>query len=131
MSRVTTYLVGRDPRCDCRLDDPSVSRRHAEVIPGPDGRLYVIDRASTGGTFVWSGREWAPVRQAWVGPADRIRFGAHEMVAADLAIPFGGGAAAASDAGPAPEPNRKEPRLRTPARDPETGEVIEAERDDR
>ena len=55
MSRITTHLVGRDPRCDCRIDDPSVSRRHAHVVPAADGRLYITDRASSGGTFVRRG----------------------------------------------------------------------------
>ena len=103
VSRVTTYLVGRDPRCDRRLDDPSVSRRHAEVVPASDGRLYVTDRASSGGTFVRRSGEWARIRQAWVGPADRIRFGGYEMGAADLAALCGGGAGPAPPA-PVPDP---------------------------
>ena len=133
MSRITTYLVGRDPRCECRVDDPSVSRRHAEVVAAPDGRFYVTDRASTGGTFVLRGGEWTRIRQAWIGPADRIRFGGREMAAADLAAP----------APPAPVPNPGPPRpsrppvpardekppVRRPVRDPKTGEIIEWEGD--
>ena len=125
MSRVTTYLVGRDPRCECRVDDPSVSRRHAEVVAAPDGRFYVTDRASTGGTFVLRGGEWTRIRQAWIGPADRIRFGGREMAAADLALR--GGRAAPP---PHPVPARDEkPPVRRPVRDPKTGEIIEWEGD--
>ena len=147
MSRVTTYLVGRDPRCHHRLRDPSVSRRHAEVVPAPDGRFYVTDCASIGGTFV-RGREWTRIRQAWVGPSDRIRFGGHEMAAADLATPRGGRATPGpASAPPAPDPAPPTPapappsptppaaprdekhRVRSPARDSRTGEIVEMRED--
>ena len=137
MSRVTTYLVGRDPRCECRVDDPSVSRRHAEVVAAPDGRFYVTDRASTGGTFVLRGGEWTRIRQAWVGPADRIRFGGREMAAADLAAGSGRGAAPGPPPPPDPDPAPPVPaqdekgRVRIPARDPRTGEIIEMPEEDR
>ena len=142
MSRITTYLVGRDPRCDRRLDDPSVSRRHAEVIPAPAGRLYVTDRASSGGTFVRRGGEWTRIRQAWVEPADRIRFGGYEMGAAELAALCSGGAGAGPAPpdpvpGPAPDPPAPAPDPPPPApdekknlvRNPVTGEIVEAEDD--
>ena len=150
MSRVTTYLVGRDPRCHHRLHDPSVSRRHAEVVPAPDGRFYVTDCASTGGTFVLRGREWTRIRQAWVGPSDRLRFGGHEMAAADLATPRGGRATPGSASAPAPpalDPAPRPPapdppspappaaardekhRVRSPARDPRTAEIVEMRED--
>ena len=148
MSRVTTYLVGRDPRCHHRLRDPSVSRRHAEVVPAPDGRFYVTDCASIGGTFVLRGREWTRIRQAWVGPSDRIRFGGHEMAAADLAPPRGGRATPGpASAPPAPDPAPPTPapappsptppaaprdekhRVRSPARDSRTGEIVEMRED--
>ena len=133
MSRVTTYLVGRDPRCECRVDDPSVSRRHAEVVAAPDGRFYVTDRASTGGTFVLRGGEWTRIRQAWIGPADRIRFGGREMAAADLAAPPPGPAPPVPNPGPPPQPRPPapdgKPPVRRPVRDPKTGEIIEWEGD--
>ena len=148
MSRITTYLVGRDPRCDYRIDDATVSRMHAELVPAPDGRLYVTDRASTGGTFVRHGREWTRIRHAWVGPADWIRFGGHEMAAADLAALRGAGAAFGpagpepAPPGPVPDPSPRPqiPALppprppiaarvekKRPARDPKTGEIVEME----
>ena len=147
MSRITTYLVGRDPRCECRVDDPSVSRRHAEVVAAPDGRFYVTDCASTGGTFVLRGGEWTRIRQAWVGPADRIRFGGREMAAADLAALRGGRAAppappvpdpSPSPSAPAPSPSRppvpardEKRRVDRPVRDPKTGEIIDELEGDR
>ena len=146
MSRVTTYLIGRDPRCDRRIDDPSVSRRHAEVIPAPAGRLYVTDRASSGGTFVRRGGEWTRIRQAWVEPADRIRFGGYEMGAAELAALCSGGAGAGGAGpappdpvpGPAPDPPAPAPDPPPPAREEKKknlvrdrvyGDIVEAEDD--
>ena len=133
MSRVTTYLVGRDPRCDRRLDDPSVSRRHAEVVPAPAGRLYVTDRVSSGGTFVRRGGEWTRIRQAWVEPADRIRFGGYEIGAAELAALCSGGAGPAPpDPVPVPAPDPPPPEQeekKKPVRDPVTGDIVEAEDD--
>ena len=154
MSRITTYLLGRDPRCDYRIDDVSVSRRHAELVPVPDGRFHVTDRGSTGGTFVRHGREcreWTRIQQAWVGPADRIRFGGYEMAAAELAVLRG--AETAPDAfapplppsppdldpgagpGPTPAPpavparDGKKRRVRRPARNVRTGEIVEMKED--
>ena len=44
-------LIGRGDECDVHIDDPSMSRRHARVLPSPDG-FYVEDLRSTNGTFV-------------------------------------------------------------------------------
>jgi diguanylate cyclase (GGDEF)-like protein len=44
-------ILGRDGECHIRIDDDSVSRRHACIQP--DGEDYcIIDLASTNGTFV-------------------------------------------------------------------------------
>jgi hypothetical protein len=51
-------LVGRHPRCDVVLADPSVSRRHAQITLR-DGVWVIQDLASTNGTSVngaWVGR---------------------------------------------------------------------------
>jgi Protein of unknown function (DUF3662)/FHA domain len=48
-------VIGRGSQADLRIDDPGVSRRHAEfrVRPGPDGTLVtVVDLGSTNGTLV-------------------------------------------------------------------------------
>jgi len=46
-----TLIVGRDDTSDIHIDDPSVSRRHAEIRPGIAGH-YIVDLQSTNGTFV-------------------------------------------------------------------------------
>jgi DNA-binding CsgD family transcriptional regulator len=67
---VTT--VGRGPGVDVMLDDPTVSRLHAELIRrGP--YVYVADLGlSRNGTLV-NGR---PVARAVIGPHDVVTFGA-------------------------------------------------------
>ena len=44
-------VVGRGGDCDIRINDHSVSRRHARIQPGADG-YYAVDLQSTNGTFV-------------------------------------------------------------------------------
>jgi two-component system, cell cycle response regulator len=44
-------VIGRGGDCDIRINDHSVSRRHARVQPGADG-YYAVDLQSTNGTFV-------------------------------------------------------------------------------
>ncbi|HMP78159.1 MAG TPA: SpoIIE family protein phosphatase [Pirellulaceae bacterium] len=44
-------VIGRSPNCDIVIDDPSVSRRHAEVYE-QHGQFYVRDLSSRNGTLV-------------------------------------------------------------------------------
>lgn len=43
-------VIGRLPECDVAIDDPAVSRRHAEIVRTPT--LTVVDLDSTNGTRV-------------------------------------------------------------------------------
>ena len=131
MSRIKTYLVGRDPSCDYHIADQTVSRQHAEVVLARDGRFYVTDRGATSGTFVLAGRAWKPIRQVYVEPTARIRFGGYEMSAARLAVLRGQGSdsspfmdrevGSANVGRPSPE------RVKAPVRKPDTGEIVEEE----
>lgn len=49
-------LIGRSRDCDIVLQDSNVSRRHAEIRPGAQGRWTVADLGSTNGVRV-NGRE--------------------------------------------------------------------------
>jgi hypothetical protein len=50
--------IGRSLAADVRLDDPTISRRHALVVRGPDG-VRVLDDRSLNGVFVNGQRvEW-------------------------------------------------------------------------
>lgn len=44
-------VLGRGGDCEVRINDHSVSRRHARIQPGADG-YYAVDLQSTNGTFV-------------------------------------------------------------------------------
>src|SRR6266699_5195326 len=44
-------VVGREPTCDVRFDDPRVSRTHA-ALQRRGNAVYVEDLGSSGGTFV-------------------------------------------------------------------------------
>ena len=44
--------IGRSVAADVRLDDPSVSRRHALIVSEPDQSLRVLDDRSLNGVFV-------------------------------------------------------------------------------
>jgi diguanylate cyclase (GGDEF)-like protein len=44
-------VLGRGNDCDIRINDHSVSRRHARIQPGAEG-FFAVDLQSTNGTFV-------------------------------------------------------------------------------
>jgi FHA domain/Zinc-ribbon containing domain len=54
--------IGRTGAADVRLDDPTVSRRHALVVRTADGDLRALDDRSLNGLFVNGERvDWAPL----------------------------------------------------------------------
>lgn len=70
-----TAVIGRVDECTVTLDDPKVSRRHAEIRPAGDG-YRLIDLGSTNGTEV-NGR---PVTEQVLAEGDRIRIGDSVLV---------------------------------------------------
>lgn len=62
-------VVGREPACDIRFDDPHVSRTHA-ALQRHGSAMYVQDLGSSGGTFV-NGDQ---VTSQELRPGDVIRF---------------------------------------------------------
>jgi len=71
--------IGRSLAADVRFDDPTVSRRHALIVRGPDG-VRVLDDRSLNGVFVNGERvEWSPL-----GHGDEIRVGRHRLYYATL-----------------------------------------------
>jgi FHA domain/Zinc-ribbon containing domain len=54
--------IGRSGSADIRLDDATVSRRHALIVLTDDGELRALDDRSLNGLFVNGERvEWAPL----------------------------------------------------------------------
>jgi pSer/pThr/pTyr-binding forkhead associated (FHA) protein len=46
-----TLVIGRAVQCDISIVDPTISRRHAELMPDPTG-VVIKDLGSSNGTFV-------------------------------------------------------------------------------
>ena len=80
--------IGRSLAADVRLDDPTISRRHALVVRGPDG-LRVMDDRSLNGVFVNDERvEWRTLVDG-----DEIVVGRYRLHFLDLAeVPDGAAA---------------------------------------
>jgi FHA domain/Zinc-ribbon containing domain len=54
--------IGRSGSADIRLDDPTVSRRHAVVVQTPEGELRVLDDRSMNGIYVNDEQvDWSPI----------------------------------------------------------------------
>jgi FHA domain len=123
-----TLVIGRSPSADVVIADTAVAPHHAELVITDDGRLYLIDCATDGGTWVRSDGEtasgWQPVRQGFVRPDQPLRLGDHQCTAGDL-LRWSRGAPADAPAGAGawdPAPQR---RMRGPViRDPVTGEIV-------
>ena len=67
--------IGRSSNADVRLDDPTVSRRHALVVHTPEGDLRALDDRSLNGLFV-NGElvEWAPLEDG-----DELEIGRYRL----------------------------------------------------
>ena len=54
--------IGRSRSADIRLDDPTVSRRHAVIVRTPEGELRVLDDRSMNGIQVNAEPvDWSPL----------------------------------------------------------------------
>jgi hypothetical protein len=72
--------IGRSANADLRLDDPSVSRRHALIVAEPGKVLRVLDDRSLNGIFVnGEAVEWAPLRDG-----DELAVGRYKLYALKL-----------------------------------------------
>ncbi len=73
-------VIGRDEGMDIELADPVVSRRHAEVFPGPDG-FYIRDLGSSNGVTVNQTRIDNPYH---LSHGDRVSLGGSMLYFVDL-----------------------------------------------
>jgi ABC transport system ATP-binding/permease protein len=74
--RGDTLRIGRDAGNDLLLDDPNVSRQHAEVRRTGDGAYLIRDLSSRNGTRL-NGR---PVKSSPMSPGDVIGIGPYRLV---------------------------------------------------
>lgn len=66
--------IGRSRECDIVLADSNVSRRHAEIRPGAQGRWTIADLGSTNGVRV-NGRSVPAGQSAPLGAGDHVALG--------------------------------------------------------
>jgi predicted nucleic acid-binding Zn-ribbon protein len=68
--------IGRSRTADIRLDDPTVSRRHAVVVKTPEDELRVLDDRSMNGICV-NGEpvDWSPL-----GDGDALQVGRYTLI---------------------------------------------------
>ena len=78
------HVIGRDPDVEVRLDQSTVSRRHARLVVTAEG-VVLEDFVSKNGTFRGSERVTSPVRLA---DGDAIRIGSM-IVTFHVRAPFG------------------------------------------
>lgn len=91
------YTVGRNPMCDLRINNPSISRKHAEIrLDAATGRYSVYDLNSSNGTYLNGKRE----HQAELKPGDEVMCGEFKLF---FQTDDGGIPAAATGVGP-PKP---------------------------
>lgn len=71
------YTIGRNPMCDLRINNPSISRKHAEVrVDAATGRYSVHDLNSSNGTYVNGAR----LQHADLNDGDEVLCGEFEIV---------------------------------------------------
>ncbi len=75
-----TYTIGRASDNDIRIEDLSVSRRHAVIQLLDGGKIQISDSGSSNGTFVNGNR----ISSALVSESDRLTFGAYSCRLGDL-----------------------------------------------
>ncbi len=90
------FLIGRDPGCQLRVDDPKVSRRHAEVA-WTEGGWVLRDLGSSNGTYLDGER----VESVAVGTGVGVRLGDAED---GPLLRLGAAATVARPAPPSPSP---------------------------
>ena len=73
------FLIGRDNRCDIVLDDPSVSRHHAELLVFDDGLVFYTDCASRLGSQLLRDGRREPLHQEVLMPGDHLVLGELEL----------------------------------------------------
>lgn len=67
-----SYIVGRTG--ELRLDDPTASAKHAELVL-LNGQIYITDLGSTNGTYIWREGRWERFHEGYVNAETRMAFG--------------------------------------------------------
>ena len=129
MANFTVYSIGRGDQADIQLDDPTVSRIHAELVVTAGDKFYITDCLSSGGTFLEEGGKFESVQQSYVERADKVKFGEFCTTLQDLLVyvnDLNRGAGSHKDGkGAGAPPTGKDDLPSGPVRrDPVSGEII-------
>jgi len=76
-----TYIIGREGHI--RIDDPAVSKRHAE-IEIIDGEVYLRDLDSTNGTFLIKNKRLVSFKEGYVQLHQMLVLGNRQYSVKDL-----------------------------------------------
>ena len=68
-------VVGREPSCDARIDDKTVSKRHARLFLDGAGQLFIEDNDTANGTW----KKNAKIKREPFASGDTVRFGGAEF----------------------------------------------------
>ncbi len=132
MKKFAVYRIGRAEGADIRLADASVSRLHAELLITADGRFFLTDCRSSGGTRIRKSgeRQWLGVQQSWVTKTDSVQLGQHQTSIEELLLNIkdSHGAGKLKGPGGTPEPTSRDELPEGPVRrDLATGEILKQE----
>lgn len=115
-------LVGRSQKADIRVDHPTVSRLHLELVVGRAGEIYVADRSSSNGTRLEEDGVWRRVTARTISPGTRLRLGDATVSVSELLRRAGRPLSESRQSEPGnPRDDLPSGRVR---RDPETGELV-------
>ena len=78
---ISTYIIGREG--NIRIDDPAVSKRHAE-IELIDGEVYLRDLNSTNGTFLIKNKRLVAFKEGYVQLHQMLVLGNKQFSVQDL-----------------------------------------------
>jgi class 3 adenylate cyclase len=82
-----SYRVGRSRACNVRLNDESISREHALIVPRGDNAFELSDDGSTHGTFIEEDGAWVEVTETVVVSGDvSVMLGRFQTTIGDLLI---------------------------------------------
>jgi len=79
-----TYWIGRRKEMDIRINHPSMSGMHAELVEGNDGRFHITDCASTNGLYLIQGNSEKPIKQSYIDIDDGLILGEVETTVRKL-----------------------------------------------
>lgn len=84
-----SYRVGRSRSCDVRLEDESISREHAVIVPRGDNTFELSDDGSMHGTYVEQDGDWLEVTDVVVISGDvAVMLGRFQTTIGELLTSF-------------------------------------------